>query len=147
MVNPKTKKIKIIDFGIAKTYINRKQKADMLTITGTLFYRAPEMFSGGGYNEKVDTWAAGVTLFEALHGKTPFASEYHSETIENIQSMDLEIEEREFNCSFILKDLILRLLRKDHKERFSAKEALEHLWFEKTQIRLRSRYSECGHLT
>jgi len=50
-----------------------------------------------------------------MHGKTPFASEYHSETIENIQSMDLETEEKEFNCSFILKDLILRLLRKDHK--------------------------------
>lgn len=41
MVNPKTKKIKIIDFGIAKKYISRKQKTDMLTITGTLFYRAP----------------------------------------------------------------------------------------------------------
>jgi len=41
MVNPKTKEIKIIDFGIAKKYISRKQKTDMLTITGTLFYRAP----------------------------------------------------------------------------------------------------------
>ena len=46
----------------------------MLTITGTLFYRAPEMFLGGGYNEKVDVWAAGVTLWEVLRGKTPFAS-------------------------------------------------------------------------
>lgn len=50
MVNSKTKRIKIIDFGIAKKFINRNEKTDMLTITGTLFYRAPEMFTGGGYN-------------------------------------------------------------------------------------------------
>lgn len=41
MINEEDKKIKIIDFGIAKKMISRKQKIDMLTITGTLFYRAP----------------------------------------------------------------------------------------------------------
>ena len=41
MINEETKKIKLIDFGIAKKMIVRKQKIDMLTITGTLFYRAP----------------------------------------------------------------------------------------------------------
>ncbi len=50
MINEEEKKIKIIDFGISKKMIVRKQKIDMLTITGTLFYRAPEMFIGGGYN-------------------------------------------------------------------------------------------------
>lgn len=44
------KKIKIIDFGISKKIIERDTKKDMLTITGTLYYRAPEMFLGGGYN-------------------------------------------------------------------------------------------------
>ncbi len=41
MINEEEKKIKIIDFGIAKNMIRRKQRTDMLTITGTLFYRAP----------------------------------------------------------------------------------------------------------
>jgi len=50
MVDVKNRKIKLIDFGIARKMIVRKQKSDMLTITGTLFYRAPEMFIGGGYN-------------------------------------------------------------------------------------------------
>lgn len=49
MINEQTQTIKLIDFGIAKKMIVRKQKIDMLTITGTLFYRAPEMFLGGGY--------------------------------------------------------------------------------------------------
>lgn len=58
----------------------------MLTITGTLYYRAPEMFTGGGYNEKVDIWAAGVLLYKIVTGRTPFESEYHSQTINNIMS-------------------------------------------------------------
>jgi calcium-dependent protein kinase len=45
------------------------------------------MFVGGGYDEKVDIWSAGITLYEAIHKRTPFASQYHSETIENIQNM------------------------------------------------------------
>jgi calcium-dependent protein kinase len=44
----------------------------MLTITGTLYYRAPEMFSGGGYDEKVDVWAVGITLYQLITHRTPF---------------------------------------------------------------------------
>ena len=44
----------------------------MMTITGTLYYRAPEMFAGGGYSEKVDVWAAGILLYRLITGKTPF---------------------------------------------------------------------------
>lgn len=57
----------------------------MLTITGTLFYRAPEMFFGGGYDERVDMWAAGITIYELItNGITPFESQHLSTTIENI---------------------------------------------------------------
>ena len=36
-----TRKIKIIDFGTSKKFVRRNHKIDMLTITGTVFYRAP----------------------------------------------------------------------------------------------------------
>jgi serine/threonine protein kinase len=58
----------------------------MLTITGTLYYRAPEMFTGGGYTEKVDIWSTGITIYKLITGHTPFESEYHSKTIENIMN-------------------------------------------------------------
>lgn len=32
------------------------------------------MFLGGGYDEKVDIWAAGITLYQLITGKTPFES-------------------------------------------------------------------------
>ena len=56
----------------------------MLTLTGTPYYRAPEMFEGGGYDEMVDLWAVGVTIYKLMTGYTPFESEYQSDTINNI---------------------------------------------------------------
>ena len=34
----------------------------MWTVTGSLFYKAPEMFNGS-YNQKVDVWACGVICY------------------------------------------------------------------------------------
>jgi calcium-dependent protein kinase len=72
LYDPLTKKIKLIDFGIAKPFVRRSIFVDLLTQTGTLYYRAPEMFNFGGYREGVDVWAAGITLFKLFTGITPF---------------------------------------------------------------------------
>lgn len=37
-------------------------------------------------------------------------------------------------------------MRKDPKERLSAKDALNHLWFEKRHFKLHARYSDVGHI-
>lgn len=65
------KNIKVVDFGISKNFSSRGNK-EMLTITGTLYYQAPEIFIGGGYDEKVDVWATGITFYQLVTGKTPF---------------------------------------------------------------------------
>jgi serine/threonine protein kinase len=44
----------------------------MLTLTGTPYYRAPEMFIGGGYDQKVDLWALGVLIYKIITKVTPF---------------------------------------------------------------------------
>lgn len=79
-----SKSIKIIDFGISRKIEERGRKKNMLTPTGTPFYRAPEILEGGGYDEKVDMWALGVTMFKIMSGFTPFESIYHLDTIANI---------------------------------------------------------------
>jgi calcium-dependent protein kinase len=56
----------------------------MWTRTGTLYYKAPEMFDGAGYTESVDMWALGVITYEILSGCLPFNSEYMYDTIELI---------------------------------------------------------------
>lgn len=93
---------------------------DMLTITGTLYYRAPEMFSGGGYNEKVDIWAAGVTIYKLVTGRTPFQSEYHRKTIKKILNDEPDFPEVFNNYSPSLQALISKMLKRDPKERITA---------------------------
>ena len=104
--------IKIVDMGISKGVgVKKKHKIKMLTCTGTLFYKAPEMFRGGFYDEMIDEWAIGVSLFQLVTGKTPFESEYVSTTIENIENKKLSFDEEVWKgYSFFFKDLIKRLI-------------------------------------
>ncbi len=71
LIDPLSKKIKLVDFGISKHLRKRGSLCDLWTSTGTIYFKAPEMF-GGGYREGVDVWAAGVSLFWLICGYTPF---------------------------------------------------------------------------
>ena len=44
--------IKLIDFGVCKRFKLRDTFREMWTATGTILYQAPEVFLGGGYDEK-----------------------------------------------------------------------------------------------
>jgi serine/threonine protein kinase len=78
--------IRLIDFNVAKYYGPRSRRAHdqkksaliarMITQTGNLFYCAPEVVSGGGYNEKVDMWSVGLVLYHMLYGSNPFAANH-----------------------------------------------------------------------
>lgn len=75
----------LIDFGISKFEVHAK---GMLTVTGSTNYKAPEMFSGGCYDELIDEWAVGVTLYEMVERHIPFEHEYLAERIESICRID-----------------------------------------------------------
>ena len=64
--------VKVVDLGVSKKMTIRGRYELMLTNTGTYHYKAPEMFEGIGYSEKVDSWAMGVTIYELITGHTPF---------------------------------------------------------------------------
>lgn len=104
----------------------------MLTITGTIYYQAPEIFIGGGYDEKVDVWAVGITFYQLVTGKTPFQSENHNETISNIERGVIQFDDSVWEpYGKSAKDLVSRLLKKKAQERFSAQDAKKHFWFNK----------------
>lgn len=48
LYDKETMQIKLIDFGVSKLLYNRRktQKFEMWTMTGTIQYKAPEMFEG-----------------------------------------------------------------------------------------------------
>ena len=125
-----SEKVKIIDFGVCKNVKTRGRKENMLTDTGTFYYKAPEMFLGGGYSEAVDSWAIGVVLYEMITGVTPFASEYLLDTKEKIMNSELDLSHEIFyQYNPLIKDLLTHLLKKDPKARITCEEAKKHLWF------------------
>lgn len=103
----------------------------MLTLTGTPYYRAPEMFTGGGYDESVDLWALGVLIYKLVEKVTPFESEYHSDTINNIlKGQFIFNNEKWANYSHLVKDLVSHLL-KPKNLRLNIQQTKNHFWFEK----------------
>ena len=61
--------IKLGDFGIALSEEDSKLNGNIL---GSVYYLAPEVYQGKPYSIASDIYAAGVTFFHILTGKTPF---------------------------------------------------------------------------
>ena len=61
--------IKLGDFGIA---VNENETGNLMNIIGSVHYLAPEIYSGKSYSVESDIYAAGVTFFHILTGRTPF---------------------------------------------------------------------------
>ena len=120
--------VKIIDFGTAKIFEKNKKEKD---VVGSSYYIAPEVLKQN-YNEKCDTWSVGVILYMMLVGRAPFDGKDDEEIILKINSADYDSKEpRLLKHSPEVRDLVNKLLQKDINKRYSAKEALNHPWFDK----------------
>lgn len=113
--------LKLIDFGVSA--LERPGQADLWTVTGSLYYKAPEMFAGS-YNNKVDVWAVGVVVYELLHGHTPFAREFLNDTVEGIRHTSID-ECLGADLEPFTRDFLRKCLAKDPQVRLSAREAMK----------------------
>ncbi len=120
--------VKIIDFGTAKIFDKSKKEKD---VVGSSYYIAPEVLKQN-YNEKCDTWSVGVILYMTLVGRAPFDGKNDEEIIKKIKTVNYNNKEPKLmEHSDEVRDLVDKLLEKDIKKRFSAKQALKHPWFTK----------------
>jgi len=80
--------VKLLDFGILK---NKKDEGSSVTragmVMGTPFYMAPEQARGDKIDHRVDLWAAGAVLYEALTGRRPFLGTHYVELMQSILLM------------------------------------------------------------
>ena len=126
--NKKFYTIKIIDFGTAKKFSKTKSESKLV---GTSYYVAPEVLKGK-YNEKCDIWSIGVLLYMFIVGQPPFNGLANKEVFEKIRNGKFNNNNPRFKAaSSEIKDLIRKLLDVHVENRLSAKEALEHKWFDK----------------
>lgn len=129
LYDPKSEQIKVIDFGVSSETRLGKMKKELMTSTGTLHYKAPEMFKCGGYDELVDEWAVGVTIYRLITGVTPFESDYINTTIKNIEKGSISFDHSVWEeCNPLVKELIKGLIAPRNK-RLTASEAKKSLWF------------------
>lgn len=59
-------KVVIYDFGLAEFISEQKFRT-----AGTVMFLAPEIVEENGYDERVDIWAVGITLYLLMTHKTP----------------------------------------------------------------------------
>ena len=70
VIMTKSGRIKIADFGIARTDNTGMTMAN--SVLGTPMYMAPEQFMGHAIDHRVDLYGAGVVLYQLLAGRPPF---------------------------------------------------------------------------
>ena len=125
--------IKIIDFNESTKIIKGVELGDSFL---NLKYTAPEVLKGK-YNEKRDIWSVGIIMYTLLTGHFPFENDdiLKLKALIEIGNVDYDNESLK-KCSNECIDLIKQLLNRN-KNRISAKEALNHIWFKKLNIKER----------
>ncbi|MGH2684208.1 MAG: protein kinase domain-containing protein, partial [Actinomycetota bacterium] len=72
--------VKVTDFGIAKAAFSEEDLTTTGSLLGTARYLAPEQVTSSKVDGRTDVYAAGIVLYEALTGKSPFEAETHIAT-------------------------------------------------------------------
>jgi serine/threonine protein kinase len=88
---------KLLDFGISKSmsydFIENQRLTHTGMVMGTPYYMAPEQARGdSGLDQRVDLWAIGVMMYEALTGRRPFvATNYNALLVKILTSRPRQV--------------------------------------------------------
>lgn len=121
-------KILLADFGFAKQFKKNQLSREFL---GTPEFCAPEMYNLLPYNNKVDIYSLGVTLFVMLTAKYPVVPANKNLNLckEMVMNGQLNYQILEEACiSFDGIDLIKKMCAFKDDERLTAEEAINHKW-------------------
>ena len=116
-------KVKVTDFGIAKA-------ATSTTITsgqpvGSVHYISPEQARGGYSDEKSDIYSLGVTMYEMLSGRMPFAADNTvSVALLHIQEEATPLRELDPDIPVSVEKIVQKCMQKKPERRYLTATAL-----------------------
>ncbi|MGH9461024.1 MAG: serine/threonine-protein kinase, partial [Vicinamibacteria bacterium] len=140
-------KIKILDFGLAKTIggwgedtPTQTRVTEPGTIMGTVGYMSPEQVRGRSADHRSDVFSFGAILYEMLSGERAFRGESAAVTLSAIlKEQPPELLKQNPNLPSSLERIVIRCLEKNPDERFQSAQdvgyAIDALSEEKTTER------------
>lgn len=124
MIDTKTLKIKLLDFGLSSYFSNQS----LVSPVGTPYYVSPEVLKGQ-YNKECDMWSVGVITYILLTGTPPFQGDSLPDIYREIMRFNIEFDEDEWNnFSIDAREFVECLIEPDIRIRMTPDQALEHSW-------------------
>lgn len=126
-------KIKVLDFGLAKAFLEEVQEGGAATsmsptvtrdatrigvILGTAAYMSPEQAKGKHVDKRTDIFAFGAVLFEMLSGKKAFPGDDVSEVLAAVIKLEPEWSVLPSNVSPRTREILSRCLEKVRRRRW-----------------------------
>jgi len=113
------KRVKVMDFGIAKLPSLSETMAMTRTVLGTPYYMSPEQISGQKVDIRSDIFSLGAVLYESLTGEKPFSGENTATLAYKIVQTD-PVPPRVLNLHIppALGAIITKAMAKDPSQRF-----------------------------
>ncbi|KAF2314202.1 hypothetical protein GH714_024044 [Hevea brasiliensis] len=127
---------KIADFGCAKFV--EKVGGAMSEFSGTPAFMAPEVARGEEQGFPADLWALGCTIIEMATGNIPW-TEHQNDPVSALYQIGFSSEVPKFPSWLTEKgqDFLSKCLRRDPKERWTAKELLDHPFLDDLDLELK----------
>lgn len=123
---------KLLDFGISKAMSSDFGEDQRLTHTGmvmgTPYYMAPEQARGdSALDQRVDLWAVGVLMYEALSGRRPFvATNYNALLVKILTSRPRPLDRLVPSLHPAVLEIVERALSKLREDRYQTAEEFVH---------------------
>jgi serine/threonine protein kinase len=119
---------RIADFGLAKPLLAVERTTSEGALRGKLGYMAPEYIRGKPIDRRIDVFAMGIVLWEALSRKRLFRGENDGDTLDRVQTLAppllAELLPSLGAAGAALDGVVARALAKDPEERLSTIAAL-----------------------
>ncbi|KAM3395333.1 mitogen-activated protein kinase kinase kinase 18-like [Capsicum galapagoense] len=128
---------KIADFGCAR-WVDAAERDDgsaagsIEQFGGTPMFMAPEVARGEEQGCPADIWALGCTIVEMATGRSPWTNMTNTASLHYLIAFSGESPEIPKFLSLQAKDFLYKCLRRDAKERWTAKELLRHPFLEES---------------
>jgi len=117
--------LKVIDFGLACKFATDQV---LTTKAGTPYYVAPQVLAGK-YDQSADLWSLGVIMYVVLCGYPPFYGETDADVLAKVRLGNFSFNAADWkNVSEDAKNLIRMLLKMNPRDRYTAEQALNHVW-------------------